>query len=112
MQITALPEIVEVTHLDDHLNYITDTGVRAKVTALLDEIKTWKPGNISVDAVKNAISIKINGRVFAYLYPRRKHYILATFDTEDEWKEFAIKGDDDLDNVKPSMRAAMERRMK
>jgi len=66
-QITAPPEIVEVTHLDDHLNYITDAAVRTKVTALLEEIKNWKPGNISLDPIKYAISMKVNGRVFAYL---------------------------------------------
>ena len=111
-EITAPPEIVEVAHLDDHLAYITDIAVRAKVTALLDEIKSWKPGNISLDPIKYAISLKINNRVFGYLLPRRKHYLIATFDANDDWKEFPVKGDDDLANVKPIMQAAMERRMK
>lgn len=111
-EITAPPEIIEVTHLDDHLRYITDTTVRAKVTALLDEIKNWKPGNISLDPIKYAISIKVNNRVFAYLLPRRKYYLIATFDADDDWKEYPIKGDDDLANVRPIMQAAMERRMK
>jgi hypothetical protein len=110
-ELTAPPEIVEVTHLDDHLAYITDTAVRANVTALLDEIKNWKPGNISLDPIKYAISLKINNRVFAYVLPRRKHYLIATFDANDDWKEFPVKGDDDLANVKPIMQAAMERRM-
>lgn len=111
-QTVAPPEIVEVTHLDDHLNYITDAAVRAKVTTLLDEIKNWKPGNISLDPIKYAISMKVNGRVFAYLYPRRQHYLIGTFDSDDEWKEYPIKGDDDLATVKPIMKAVMERRMK
>jgi len=111
-QITAPPEVVEVTHLDDHLNYITDTTVRAKVSALLDEIKNWKPGSVSLDPIKYAISMKINGRVFAYLSPRRQHYLIATFDAEDDWKEYPVKGDDDLATVKPIIKVAMERRMK
>lgn len=111
-QISAPPEIVEVKHLDDHLNYITDSAVRANVAALLEEIKNWKPGNISLDPIKYAISMKINGRVFAYLNPRRQHYLLSTFDADDEWKEFPVKGDDDLMTVKPIVKAAMERRMK
>jgi len=111
-QTVAPPEIVEVAHLDDHLNYITDAAVRAKVTTLLDEIKNWKPGNISLDPIKYAISMKVNGRVFAYLYPRRQHYLIGTFDSDDEWKEYSIKGDDDLATVKPIMKAVMERRMK
>jgi len=111
-QITAPPEIVEVTHLDDHLNYITDTTVRTNVTALLEEIKNWKPGNISLDPIKYAISMKVNGRVFAYLYPRRQHYLIGTFDADDEWKEYSVKGDDDLVGVKTIIKTAMERRIK
>jgi hypothetical protein len=103
------PEIVEVTHPDAHLNYVTDLDVRSKVSALLDEIKNWKPGNISLDAIKYAISMKVKGRVFAYFYPRRKHYLLATYNAEEEWTEYAIKDDDDLAKVKPIVRAAMER---
>lgn len=111
-QITAPPEIVEVSHLDDHLNYITDVTVRNKVSALLDEIKNWKPGNIAIDPIKYAVSMKINGRVFAYLYPRRQHYLIATYDASDEWKAYAVKNDDDLVTVKTIAKAAMERRVK
>jgi hypothetical protein len=111
-QVTAPPEIIAVTHIEDHLNYITDVAVRTKVSALLDEIKNWKPGNVSIDPVKNAISMKVNGRVFAYLFPRRKRYIIATYDASDEWKEYAVNTDDDLEAVKLVAKAAMERRVK
>ena len=106
------PVIVEVIHLDDHLTYITDPGVRSKVCALLDEVKSWKPGSISLDPIKYAISMKVNGRVFAYFYPRRKHYLLATYDDQEVWTEYSIKDDDDLAKIKPMMKAAMERRIK
>jgi hypothetical protein len=111
-QITAPPEVVEVTHLDDILNYITDTTVRAKVSVFLDEIKSWKPELISLDPIKFAISMKINGRVFAYLNPRRQYYWIGTYDADGDWKEYPIKGDDDLSAVKPIIKAAMDRRMK
>lgn len=104
------PAVVEVTHLDDHLTYITDTVVREKVAALLEEIKNWRPGSIALGPIKYAISMKINGRVFAYFYPRRKHYLLATYNDQEEWTEYSIKDDDDLAKVKPIMKAAMERR--
>jgi hypothetical protein len=110
--ISTRPEVVEITTLADHFGYITDSAVRDKASALLDEIKAWKPGNISVDPIKYAISIKVNGRVFAYFYPRRKHYILATYSIDEEWTEYTVKDDDDLANVKPIVRAAMERRAK
>jgi hypothetical protein len=106
------PEVLEIAHLDDHLGYITDLNVRAKVAALLDEIKNWKPGSISLDPIKYAISMKVGGRVFAYFYPRRQHYLLATYNAEEEWTEYSIKDDEDLAKVKPIMREAMERRVK
>jgi len=106
------PEVVEVTNLDDHMNYITDEAVRSKASALLEEIKNWKPGNISLDPIKYAVSMKINGRVFAYFYPRRQHYLLATCNDQEEWKEYSVKDEDDLANVKPIMKAAMERWLK
>ena len=106
------PEIIEVKSLDDHFKYITDTKVRNQASALLDEVKNWKPENISTDPIKDAVSIKINGRVFAYFYPRRQHYLLATYNDQEEWKEYSIKDEDDLNNVKPIMKAAMERRLK
>jgi len=110
--IPAPPEIIEVTHLADHLNYITDPQVRNKVSAVLDEVKNWKPGSISLDAIKQAISMKVNGRVFAYFYPRRKHYLLGTYNDQEVWIEYIIKDDDDLSKVKPIMQASMERRVK
>ncbi len=111
-QITAPPEVVEVAHLDDHLNYITDTAVREKVAALLEEIKNWRPGNISIDPIKYGVSMKVNGRVFAYLWPRRQHYVIGTYDASDEWKEYPVKTEDDLATVKPIAKEAMERRIK
>ena len=111
-QIPTPLETVEVIHIDDHLAYITDPEVRAKVTALLDEIKSWKPGNIAFDAIKYAVSMKVNGRVFGYLYPRRRHYLIGTYNAEDKWSEYPVKDDEDLMNVKPIMKAAMERRTK
>ena len=104
------PVIVEITHLSDHLTYITDLAVRAKASALLDEIKAWKQGGIVLDSIKYAISMKVNGRVFGYFLPRRKHYLLATYSPDGEWTEYSIKDDDDLARVKPTLHAAMERK--
>lgn len=106
------PKGPEVTHLDDHLGYITDLNVRSNVSVLLDEIRNWRPGSISLDPIKSAISIKVNGRVFAYFYPRRKHYLLATYNADEEWTEYSFKDDNDLENVTPIIRATMERKLR
>ncbi len=104
--------LVEVPTIEKHLAYITDQSVRNKAFALLEEIKGWMPSNTSVDAIKYSISMKVNGRVFAYCSACRKHYTLSTYNPEEEWTDYAIKDDDDLGRVKLIMRAAMERRVK
>lgn len=111
-QIPTPTEVVEGVSIDKHLAYITDPSVRIKASALLEEFKSWKPGGISLDPIKYAISIKVNGRVFAYLSARRKHYVLATFNAEDVWTEYSIKDDNDLEQAKPIVRVSMERRLK
>jgi hypothetical protein len=63
-ELPTIPGIIEISTREDHLTYITDAAVRAEVNSLLEEIKNWKPGCISIDPIKYAISIKVNGRVF------------------------------------------------
>ena len=111
-EIPPPPEVLVITQPSDHTGYITDQQIRDEAIALLDEIKNWKPGIISIDAVKSGISMKVNGRVFAYFYPRRQHYLLATYNDQEEWTGYPIKGDDDLVKVKSIVVAAMERRVK
>jgi hypothetical protein len=109
-EIPSPPEPIEVHHLDDHLKYIIDAAVRSRVSHLLDDVKTWKAGRIALDAVKYAISMKVDGHVFAYLIPRRKHFVIATYNAENTWSEYPVHSDDDLQNALALMRAAMEAR--
>lgn len=109
--ISTAPEVLEVPHFNDHLTYITDPHVRSKASAILEECKSWKPDRISLDPIKYAISMKVNGRVFAYFGPRRKYYLLSTYNDQEVWTDYPIKDDDDLTKIKPIMQAAMERRL-
>jgi hypothetical protein len=109
-EIPSLAEPPEIRPAEDVLGYITDTVVRAKAKSFLDEVKNWRSGSISVDPIKDAISMKVNNRVFAYLWTARKHYVISTYNAADEWKPYSVKGDQDLDNVKSIVREAMERR--
>jgi hypothetical protein len=56
--------------------------------------------------------MKVNNRVFGYLWSRRNYYWIGTYAADDEYKQYSVKGDEDLANVKPIMRAAMEKRIK
>ena len=66
--IQSPPETVEVRQISDHLAYITDAAVRSRVSVLLDDVKDqWNPGRVAADPIKYSISMKVDGRVFAYL---------------------------------------------
>jgi hypothetical protein len=109
--IPSPPETIEVHHLSDHLEYITDAEVRAKVSTLLEEVKEWKAGRIALDAIKYAISMKVDGHLFAYLEPRRKYFAISTYNAEGTWTTYAVHGDEDLEAVLPLMKISMEQRV-
>lgn len=102
-------ETIMVFRLEDHLKYITDTEAHRSAAALMDEIKQWKPGRISLDALKYAISMKIDGRVFAYLNPRRKHYVVSTYNAENKWADYPIKNSEERRAIIPVLKESMER---
>ena len=97
--IPSMPTKVEVYTLEQRLSYITDNKVRKTVENLLSEIKEWDKDNILIEPTKYDISIKVSGRVFSYIGPRRKHFMIYTYDTDGEWKGFPVKSDEDLKDV-------------
>jgi len=106
------PQLIEIYTLEQRLNYITDKDTRTLLDKLLNEIKEWDKENILIEPLKYDISIKVSGRVFAYIGPRRKHFIVFTFDTDEEWKGFQINSEVDLEDVKPLLRSSYEKHRK
>lgn len=104
------PKPPEVHRLQDHLKYITDAAVRSRLSTLLDDVRAWRTGRIALDAIKYAISMKVDGHVFAYLHPRRTYFWVSTYNAENTWTDYGIHDDDDLQKVLPIMKAAMEAR--
>lgn len=100
---------VEVYTIEQRLNYITDSKVRKTVEELLKEIQDWDKDNILIEPIKSAISIKVSGRVFMYLEPRRKHFLVSTYDNENKWTGFPIQQPEDLDEVKILLKGNYEK---
>lgn len=96
---------LEVYTIEQRLNYITDSKVRKTVEELLKVIQEWDKDNILIEPIKNAISIKVSGRVFMYLEPRRKHFLVSTYDNENKWSGFPIQQHEDLNDVKILLKA-------
>jgi len=107
--IPSMPAVVEVYTIDQRLNYITDGKVREAVEDLLKEIKEWDADNILIEPTKNDISIKVSGRVFSYLGPRRKHFIIYTCNNENKWTGSPIQQAEDLEEVKILLKGNYEK---
>jgi len=98
--IPSRPASVEVYTLEKRLDYITENKARKTVEALLNEVKEWDRENVLIEPTKYDISVKVSGSVLAYIAPRRKHFVIYTYDSDDEWKGFPIMSDEDLNNAK------------
>jgi len=99
---------VEVYTIEKRLNYITDGSARKIAEELIEEIQAWDKDNILIEPIKYSISMKVAGRVFAYLDPRRKFFIVWTYSSDDKWTDFPIKQPDDLNQVKTLLKDKYE----
>jgi len=106
--IPSTPEVAEKVTVEDHLNYITYPEVRQTAEGLLKEIKEWDKDNILIEATKYDISMKIHGRVFGYLSPRRSFFTIWTYGSENKWVSYRITDEKDLLNAKALLKTNME----
>ena len=119
--IPSPPKKPDLPDPDGALSRFADSNVANRVLTLIENIKQWKPGRISVESSNHAISMNIDGLAFAFIVPSRKYYVLSIyendvkwsdFDKDEKWVEYTIHGRKDLDNVLPIAKLAMERREK
>jgi hypothetical protein len=100
----SAPEIQvtpEVYSLEDRYDYITDTKIRALAQSFVTEIQDWDRQRVLVEPTKYDISIKASMRVFTYIGPRRRHFMVYTNDPEGKWTGYPIHSKADLEAVKP-----------
>ncbi len=107
--IPSNPKPVEVYTIGQRLGYITDSEVRKVGENLLKEIKAWDQENILIEPIQSDISIKVSGKVFAYLGPRRKFFLISTYDTENKWIGYPIHQVEDLEETKILLKNNYER---
>lgn len=110
--IPSQPAAAEAYSVESRVNYVTDQTVKERVHALIEEVKLWGPGHVSVDAIQYGISLKVNGRVFAYLGMRRKHFIITTYNAEEKWTDYPVHNKEDLIAASAAMKACIERKTK
>ena len=106
-EITApgAPEQVEAYSIDERYDYITNPDVRRLAKELVAEIEGWDTKRVLAEAIKNDISIKVSGRVLAYLAPRRQFFLVYTDDADGVWTWLRVDGDSDIEDVKVVLKA-------
>lgn len=104
----SLPGRVTSYSLEDMYNYITDTNVRSLAKNLVSEVQAWKSGDLEASPIQDAISIKRAGRILAYLYPRRKFFLVGYYDDEGNWPMERIASQSDLEGILKTLRARLE----
>ena len=95
---------IEVYTYEQRLSYFRDEIVKVRFTKLIEYVKSFDERKIAIDPIKYDISIKVNGKVISYFCPRRKNFIIYTYDTDSEFKPFQVNSDEDLPNIKELLR--------
>lgn len=107
------PEPIEEKYsIDDRLSYITSLEVRKIMEALLADLPNWKKDRILIEPIKYAISVKVGGKVFMYLAPRRDKFLVETYNPEGKWVGLPVNSKEDLDGLIDLMKANMEKKAK
>lgn len=107
--IPSAPEKFQTYSIEDRLKYIKDPDASKLVAELLKEIQDWDTSKILIEPTKNDISLKVSGRVFSYIGPRRMHFIVYTYDNENKWTGYPIHHKEDLDPVRIQLKNNVER---
>lgn len=94
--------------LQDRYSYITNRRAREQARKLVDEIQSWYPERVSVVPTKSDISLRIPGRVFAVLTPRRAFFNVYTYNDAGEWTRYKIESESDVDAVRSLARARLD----
>lgn len=108
MEVPAIQERIEIPTIDEHLDYITDSDIRKQAELFLEQIRHWDEDKIATEAIKWEISLKVAGRLFGYFGPRRKYFVISTWDEDDKWKTFPIKNEEDMKNAADILKHNME----
>jgi len=98
--------------IDEHLEYIKSLDVRGILKFLIDDLPNWKKDKILIEPIKYAISVKVGGKVFMYLSPRRDKFLVETNNPEGKLVGYPVNSNEDLDNLMDLMKGNMEKKSK
>lgn len=106
-------EILEEKYnISDRINYVTDPLIKKLLSSFIDELQSLDKESIFIEPIKYSISVKINGKVFLYISPRRDKFLFEMNDTNDKWTAYPINSREDIDNVMDLVKLNMSKKSK
>ena len=108
-RIPASYNTTPIPDIEEHLEYITDSSLRSKTASLVEQIRNWRTGKISLVPAQDRILVLLDGRMFAQLVPTHKHCGIVTRGADGQWTGFQFKGNEDLTAPVSAIREALER---
>lgn len=64
--------------------------MRKLANELIKMIREWDKIKIIIEPTKYSLSMKYSGKVFAYFEPRRKNFLISTYNEEKKWTSYHI----------------------
>jgi hypothetical protein len=104
-----VPLYLRERYVEKMLRRITNTRMRDAARDLLKEVKKWDESMIKIDAFEHDVSAMLPNRLFLALEPEGQNLIIHTHNNADRWIRFPVKRAEDLEKVKPLIRASYER---
>jgi len=95
-----------------HAQYIKSSEVRKILDSLIADLPNWKKDKILIEPIKYSISVKVGGKVFMYLSPRRDKFLVETYNPEGKWVGYSVNSSDDLNGILDIMKGSMEKKSK
>ncbi len=110
VEIPAKPKQVEVYSKEQILDYITNVTVHKLADTFLEEVKDWDKQNTTFEPTQNDVSMKVNGRVFAYLSPRRDYFLIYFYDEHGVWssQSLQIRTTEDSKRLNPLLKRCFD----
>ncbi len=101
-------EPLQTRSVDDVLGYITDEVAHRKARELLETVRTLGPA-VSMDPVQGAVSIKLDGKVAAYLWVKRKWFVFGHQSSDGEWVNDNVEPGTDLAPIRERLEVALKK---
>ena len=111
--IPTLPAPIEEKYtIPDRVQYIKSSEVRNILDSLIADLPNWKKDKILIEPIKYSISVKVGGKVFMYLSPRRDKFLVETYNPEGKWVGYSVNSSEDLNGLLDIMKGSMEKKSK